>query len=458
MMSQGLNYTWPGGWSQDRLEQVRHFRHWVYVAVRAIMDKAANSPPNLDYVTDGVTGIKNFVHTRSMGAIQPHDELEPVERDHPMRLLLANPNQMDSPFDFWSELAMFIKLTGNGFIWAIPNHFGVPCELWVLPSQWVWAMPGKNRVVEHYELRPWTSYTGTPALRIPARDVIHIRCKSPITKIDGYATQTGLAQWIDISDSIAMSEWSAFKNSAMPGLHAELGPEYVDPTDAELDRIYEKFFARFQGEIRAGLPIITPPGMKLTGLAFSPTEMAFTQSADHVRDNILAGFGVPRAVVGLATDIQRSNVDGSLAAFCQFTMNPYFAMVGQVLTAHLCSRFDTAKRRMRLWWPDATPLDPAQLNADIQTDASLAAITTNEVRALRGRAPYRRGGNNPWAPSGVVEYPFNEQALDGGVADAVASAGEGRDPYDPAQPSVSNASLAKLIGHRNGTSHAGHRG
>jgi HK97 family phage portal protein len=376
------------------------------------MDNCARYNPSIDYVSEGGKSDtqKNFVWRKSVGQVKATEELEPVEHNHPIRKLFNHPNEMDSAFDFWSELKMFLDLTGNGFIWMVPNRLGFPQELWVVPSHWVWIQPGKDRFVDHWELRPWTGYAGAPAAKIPYRDLLHIRMKSPITKIDGYATTTGVAQWIDLMESANTYQWSNFKNQATPELHMELGPEYADPSDADLDRAYEKLFARFQGEHRAGLPIITGPGTKLNKLGFSPTEAAYIQTADQNRDNILSAFGTPKACIGLADTGTLGAVIAEQAAYCQWRLNPYLRMVAEAINHKLVPRFKDPreKRSIRVWWPDTTPDDPSQINSDIQVDMQALAICPDEVRQMRGRAPWPKGGKNPYAQAGLVEVPMVE--------------------------------------------------
>ena len=43
---------WPGGWSQDRLEQTLHHRHWVYCAINCFASRLGCITPNLAHVTD----------------------------------------------------------------------------------------------------------------------------------------------------------------------------------------------------------------------------------------------------------------------------------------------------------------------------------------------------------------------------------------------------------------------
>jgi HK97 family phage portal protein len=409
MLLPGGRYGWPGGWSQDRIEQVQHYKHWTYVAVRAIAHKVAQLTPNVALVhdvddADQMPRARPRKAAKALTPVKPHEELEPIAQSHPLVRLLRNPNEPDTAFDLWYELVLFLELTGQAFLWAVPNQLGLPAELWVVPSHWVWIITGTSKLVEYYEVHPWALGGSGQAFRIPADEMIHIKLKSPIHKLDGYSPQTAGALWIDTVESVDQSRWSQFKNGAMPGLHIELDEQYETPTDDQLERYYRKFIQRFQGERNTGRPIITPPGAKIVPITWNPTEMAYVQSAEQIKDWVLALYGVPKAVVGLTTEMTYGSVLAAQAAFCTFTVNPLLAMLGQTLTEKLAARYD---ERLRIWWDDCTPQDPAQLNADLQADLAAGAITPNEWRALRGRPPYEHGGDDPLLSMGVAPMPLN---------------------------------------------------
>src|SRR5262245_33550516 len=254
----GGRYGWPGGWSQDRLEQVTHFRHWVYVAARARCEKFAQLPPQIATVAQpGGTG-QRFL--KALSPVQHHEELEPVPPNHPLRRLLNKPNPVDTSYDLWYETNLFMDLTGNAFWWVIPNRVRLPAEIWTIPSHWVWPRTGKTRLIEDFEVRPWGGMGSAGSLFLPPEEVIHFKNKSPLNKIDGYSALSAGAQWIDVEESISASRWAQFKNSCRPELWLELAPDMADPTDDQISRIEAKFFARYQGEYSTGRPIITSPG------------------------------------------------------------------------------------------------------------------------------------------------------------------------------------------------------
>ena len=419
MMFGGAGYGWPGGWSQDRIEQVQHFKHWTFIAIDAIAKKVAGLTPNAAWVgKDGSDALAGHRHlgpavrkrylehraAKTLQAIKPHESIDPLPDNHPGVRLLHNPNGPDVAYDLWYELEMYEGLTGNSYLWVVPNRLGLPCELWVIPAHWVFPRVGKRELVEWYEVRPWA---GPGVLRFPPEEIIHFRTKNPIHKIDGWSKQAAIAEWIDSAESVDRSRFFQFKNGCFPVGAVELGENYNDPSDQDLERLYAKFFARIQGESNAGKPIIMPPGAKYNALMIAPAEMAYTQSADQLRDWILAAYGVPKEIAGIQDAGSEIAMYGPLFQFCTQTIIPKLQYRGQVLTEKLGKRWPApAGKTLRYWWDDPTPPNPQQVNQDIETDAKWGATTPNEIRALRGREPYAFGGDDPLLPIGTAPLPL----------------------------------------------------
>lgn len=401
-------YGWPGGWSQDRNEQVRHYRHWSFVGINAIAKAVAGLTPNVALVRAGDEAADDGHRSRALlhryqktlTAIKPHEIITPVRHNHPLLRLLRKPNAVDVAWDLWFELLLFLELTGNSYLWVVPNRMGLPCELWVIPAQWVWPHAGTNELVDYYEVRPMI---GTAPLKIPPRDMIHFRWKNPLHKLDGHSSQQAISEWIDAAESVNTSRFFQFKNGCMATGSIELGENYNDPDDAELDRIYAKFFARLQGEQNVGRPIIMPPGAKYTPLTIAPQEMAYVESADQLRDWVLAALGVPKEIVGIQSAGAEIAMYGPINQFFTQCIIPKLQYLGQVLTERLASRWDAD---LRTWWDDPTPPSPTQVNQDLETDFKWGIRTPNEGRALRGLEPYRFGGDDPLLPVGTAPMPM----------------------------------------------------
>jgi HK97 family phage portal protein len=246
---------------------------------------------------------------------------------------------------------------------------------------------GKDRLIEYYEVRPWI---GPGMLRFPAEDVIHLRFKSPIHKIDGFSHLTAGAEWIDTQESVNRSRFFQFKNGCFPLGNLKLGDRYVDLDDEDMDRLYAKFFARFQGESNAGRPIITPPDSEYVPLTINPTEMDYVQSSDQLRDNILATWGVPKEIAGIQDAGSEIAMYGPMQQFAENALIPRAVYIGQVLTEKLCSRWD---KTLRFWWPhdELVGENPVEKRETLKMRYDTQSITSNEIRAAYGEQPLPGG-------------------------------------------------------------------
>lgn len=395
--------AWGRGWTEDPFEQVRHFTAWTYVAISRIMTAAAASPPNVSFSRDPADPkrignrtkwLPEHARAKAITPLQSHEQLEPVRWDHPLQRLLHDPNDPDTGSDLIEELVMYLLLTGDAYLWAPPSGpFRVPSALWVLPTHWIRPRAGQSGLVEQYDLCPLEG--GYARMSIPADDVIHLRKKSPLSKNEGYSPAQAGARWIDGSESIDKSRWHSFRNGIMPGVAVEFQEGKLLPDEKDLDRIETRLMARYSGEHNAAKPLFIPPGAKIQKLHLTPQELDFHHSAEQLRDSILALFGVPPAIA-LVGHGAGHGATAAQASFCMLTLNPLLRFLGQQLTEKLAWRFD---RHLKVWWEDRTPRDPEILEKQIATDSMVGAITANEVRGLRGRAPYPDSwANEPWIP------------------------------------------------------------
>jgi HK97 family phage portal protein len=414
LLDQGAGMgVYIGAWTDSRIEQVRHLKHWIYVAINRIADKIAQQMPNVSMVkghlsdTPRTSGVMTIGERRkALTPLQSHEHLEPVSNTHPLVNLLRDPNEPDTAYDLWYETILFLLLTGNAYWWLPPNGLNLPVANWVIPSHWMWPVVGKERIIEGYEVRP----TEGNYLRkfIPAEDIIHFRRKNPISKIDGFSPLTAGAQWCDTQEMIDRSRWFSFRNGAFPGVAIEFDGKLQDPSDEDMRRIEAKFIARYTGEVRANKPLFLPPGLSLKKLSVSPQEMMYHESAEQVRDNILALFGVPAVVAGISKHMTYGSVRASWATFHDMTINPLLSFLSQVISEKLASRYD---ERLRVWWSDTTPADPAELEREIRTDLLAGAITPNELRALRGRKPFVNGGDSPIMMENQTKSPLSTRKM-----------------------------------------------
>jgi HK97 family phage portal protein len=407
----GSSFAWPGGWSANRSEQVGHYRSWVYAGIQARAHEMARHEPHIDYVSEQSSSSRIAqvnAHTlrarvKAVNRPRPHEELHPAENDHPLVQLLKQPNPYDSLEDIYFELELFLCLTGNGYLWTPFNQAGLPSELWVLPSHWVRAVPGKDRLVEGYWLLPYGGAGGPGDAMLPAEEVIHFKEKNPLHKVDGYSPLTAGAEIIDVSEAINTSRWSHFERGMQPGLHIELSEDEANPDDAEMDRIYAKYRARFEGRDAHGRPIITRAGTKVSKISMTPEEMGYFQSAEQMATFVLAMLRTPKELTGMQPIGTDLSWYAPLRFFCRFVVSPRLKSLGSAMSRRVGVLYDPP---LRVWHEDPTPDDPKQVNEDLRTDKDLFALTPNEVRSLRGREPFEGWGDRPMVAGNWQQAQF----------------------------------------------------
>ena len=145
----------PADWAEDVEEQVRHYRHWVYAAVRAIASKVAGTELTLcARRADGVDEVTDLAH--------------------PLVRLLEEVNPFETRHGLWERTVTFLELTGNAYWYVAENRLGVPAEIWLIPSQMMRVVPDRQRFIKGYVCRVEGSEVG-----FDRRDIIHLKYPNP---------------------------------------------------------------------------------------------------------------------------------------------------------------------------------------------------------------------------------------------------------------------------------------
>ena len=304
LLSYGPSFLpYVAAWTDSRIEQVRNYKHWIYIAIRTIARQIASQVPNVSWTFHNSQSFprSNYLKNKALIPLLTHEDLEPVPDKHPLLRLLKDPNDPDTSYDLWYETILFHHLTGIAYWWMPKNKFGLPAAIWVVPSHWMWPIVGQDKLIEGYEIRPIEGNYFRKFL--PVDEIVVFKDKSPISKIDGFSPLTAGAQWGDTMDMINRSRWHAYKNGTFPTVAVQFDGKFQDPSDEDLKRIEAKFMSRYTGETRTNRPMFLPPGVSVNPLSLGINQMLFGETATEVRNNILALFGVPSSAAGLSNDM-----------------------------------------------------------------------------------------------------------------------------------------------------------
>jgi hypothetical protein len=115
--------------------------------------------------------------------------------------------------------------------------------------------------------------------------------------------------------------------------------------------------------------------------------MDYLNSSKMTREEIFALFRVPAPIAGLVENMGLG-ADiwfGARVMFCEGTIQPKLALIGQALTRDLARRYGDD---VVIAFPDCSPRNQDQRRKDDALDARTGLRTYNEIRKSRGLEPY----------------------------------------------------------------------
>src|SRR6266436_3480875 len=357
-----------GWWRDDQVEQLRNYQSWVYAAVNAIAQDIARQKPFL---------------FRNTG--QADHEQIPLPHTHPLVRLLENPNPWLTPWELWYLSTVNLELTGNCYWYAPKIHLGntrlaVPGELWIVPTPWVRILPDARDYVRAYQVSP---PSGPPELFDP-EEIIHLKYPNPLDLHYGLSPLQANALTIDANTELQKSRYQAFHAGQRPGIVLHTEQTLAEQT---VRRLEEKIQARFGGRENWHRPLVLEQGLQASPWTLSPAEMDYLNSGKMTRDEIFALFRVPGPIAGLVENLGLG-ADiwfGARVMFCEGSIQPKLALLGQCLTRALGRRYDAD---VCISFPDCSPRNQEQRRKDDELDAQMGLRTYNEIRRARGLLPY----------------------------------------------------------------------
>lgn len=412
------------------IEQLQHYTYWNYVAVKLIANRSSEPTPMLSFKTK-MGGKKSSIgdndtediDSASVKSSAPHyskqqrawlqskynvfqssqDDLDPIPETHPLAALICNPNDEDTWNQFAFEHFLFLELTGQVYWWVIPNGFGLPSQVAVIPTQWVRPDIDANGNIYQYSVLP--DGGAYRLLELPPEQVAFGMLKNPRNKRHGYSPIEAAPYWTANSESIEVSRNASFNQGVNPDVILKLGEKYADPDDAVITRIKEKFMKRASGVRRAGEPIITPPDIDVLPWSHAPKDMDYGTTGDIARDSNLALHNVPKVLLGITTDVNRATVEGANVVFCENKINPGLTHFAGMLTKHLAKPYDP---RIVVWFDDVTPRNQELELQQDQVDFAIGALTPDEQRQKRGRKAIGEPAyTSGYLPAGL--HPISEE-------------------------------------------------
>lgn len=350
-------------WTEDRNAYVKQYKGSTYMAISAIAKMVAMQDVVVQRRTEGKSGVK----------------LERVKYTHPLQELFEEINPIDTLWDLWFYAVGWRLTTGNSMIYKAKNGFGITKQLWPMPSQWCKAIPDPENLIAGYEVSsgPGNFYVHKDAM---------IDIKNPSLDWQGHGRFYGqpsikaAAVTIELENQMYERLYYTFKNFAPPGMvfstEQRLQPHQVH-------QLWANIAAQHSMSEHSGRPMITHSGLKLES-SFqnsSQKELDYIGSLDKTLEITLATHGVPKAILGMVADANKSNMEGSLIQFCKMTIDPILKQFSQHFTQDLAREFTDDKSLVVKIGPSSVDKE-AQMVSIIEMLIKAGAVTPNEAREV----------------------------------------------------------------------------
>ena len=288
---------------------------WVYACVYRLMKAAASIPWEVSR------------------QVRP-GEWEVVP-NHPLQLLLEQPNPYMSGQDLMERLTAHLYLGGNG-LWTKVRAGGVVAELWPIGPEGIRPVPSRTDFIKQYEYQQ-----GGSKHIIKPEDIVHVMFVDPGNPYWGLSPLQAGARTVDTD--IEAVKWNkvALQNRAITdGVFSFKEPLTFDQWEDARKQVREQH----QGADNARTPWVLGGDAEWHQMSLSPAEMDFIESRRMTREEICAIFQVPPPMVGIYDQATLANIETARKIFWLDTVIPFLEDLRAAFNLSLTPEFGPGLR------------------------------------------------------------------------------------------------------------------
>jgi HK97 family phage portal protein len=339
----------------DSATAMKQYSGWPYGAIKA---KA-----------DAISAIEWRIFTFKNG--------EKIEiEEHELLDLLEAPNEYQTGPDFRTTLASHLELTGNAYIYLenVNDDSSIPTAIHLLN-------PGSVKVLLDKTTYPYKK-TGYKFI-IDGREfsfatyqICHIKYPNPGDPFVGIGPTQGIAEWITNDRSSSDFLHQFFKNGAQIGVTFK-----TDMTSEEqLHELRDSFNEQHSGVGNAYKAMFLPKGVEKTDNDVKFDDIGMDNISDGNRDKILAGYRVPKTILGAAeSDTNRATAETADFVFAKRTIKPIMLLICSYINEYIVPRYGD---NVILSFTDPVPEDKTTLSNEMKNAiGGQPVVTVNEARA-----------------------------------------------------------------------------
>lgn len=261
--------------------------------------------PAIDFITDSF--VEAPIRIRSY---EGKGELGEPIMDHPMKLLLENPNPYYS-----GELLMMPTIADwivDGNAYLVPFHWtraGEPTDLYFISHQYIEPIASKNgsKFLSHYEYK--SGRGRTPDLIAP-NQLVHLRWGlDPSNPLKGFSRLKRVLREIYTDEEAARFTASLLHNYGVPGLMVWPKDDSIDIEEAK--EVKQEIIGLTTGDHR-GEPLVMTVASDVKEFGFNPTEMDLSNLRAIPESRVAAALQIPAAVLGFLAGMAQTKVGATM--------------------------------------------------------------------------------------------------------------------------------------------------
>lgn len=354
------------------LKSIYQSEDWIYILVDKIASKLAQIPWQVNR------------ETMKEGELV----LEPA-LNHPVQKMLDEPNPLQPSYAFKYSCITDHTVTGNALIYvSIPNRWlvQVPTEIINMDINGRGDLLGYDII----GVDP-TSFPVGMRLKIPAKDVIHVRRPNPSS------VYWGLSPLIPGANPSLFNRYSNeyllnfYKKGAQPGLILEMQDE---TNEVQAKKLLQSLETSYTGRANQRRGMVLPKGVKALNIQHSLADQQLITYIQNNRETLINIFGVPKHELSIADSgsLGSEEYKTALKNFWQGPLMAIGTMFETAITAKLKPLLG-AQYLIKLNYSNVPILqEDIKEKADV-ANAMLSTMTYNEVRQRVWKMPPIEGGD-----------------------------------------------------------------
>jgi HK97 family phage portal protein len=375
----------------DKKAQMEQYKSWAYACIRKIATEVADI--NLFLYKKDIDGENEEVET--------HDAIDTLHKA----------NDIMTFYDLIEHYETMMQLTGECFWWLVKGTNGKIVKIYPFFKPYLMdVVAGDNdNLVKGYVYN--NQGTGE---KIPfaADEMIMFKFVNPSNPYRGVSPIKACDYALAVDDKAIKYNYQFFKNSALPDGVLKT-PNTLQ--DKQFERLREQWENKHKGADNAHKIAILENGLEFQQVGFSQNDLQFTQYRTFTRDEILAIFNVPKSVLGITTDVNRSNAEATIAMFKSQVIQPLMKKLVNSLNEFYLPHFDKTDE-LFFDFDNPAPANQEMELAYYNSGLNPANpwLTVNEVRKMEGFDKIE-GGDELKKPSVSPETPpgddLDEEAI-----------------------------------------------